>query len=189
MWCAISWSWMNWTPPFSNLGLHLPVAIIMTLAWFSTKFLKAPILLGPWLKICTLVWNRGNWRSYTMLWIDIIKNKARYNRIDAKCRQMMFRSVPTNPYLESLVKWNWCKFRGLCRHSTSVVILPNSGGRVRNSPKLCWRNIWMVLFVNNTDVRSSATRCIFLVLHQHHPLHTNAICKVGSVMEFVANIN
>ena len=45
----------------------------------------------------------------------------------------------------------------------------------------------MVPFVNNTDVRSSATRCIFLVLHQHHPLHTNAICKVGSVMEFTKN--
>ena len=74
MWCAISWSWMNWTPPFSNLGLHLPVAIIMTLAWFSTKFLKAPILLGPvlgltWLKLCVIVWNRDNWRSYAMLWI------------------------------------------------------------------------------------------------------------------------
>ena len=34
--------------------------------------------------------------------------------------------VPTNPYLESLVKQNRCKFRGLCLHSTSVVILPNN---------------------------------------------------------------
>ena len=38
--------------------------------------------------------------------IDIINNKARYNRIDAKYCQMAFRSVPTNPYLESLVKQN-----------------------------------------------------------------------------------
>ena len=38
---------------------------------------------------------------------------------------MAFQSVPTNPYLESLAKQNWCKFRGLCLHSTSVVILPN----------------------------------------------------------------
>ena len=37
---------------------------------------------------------------------------------------MAFRSIPTNPYLESLVKQNWCKSRGLCLHSTSVVIPP-----------------------------------------------------------------
>ena len=43
--------------------------------------------------------------------IDIINNKARYNEIDAKYRQMAFQSVPTNPYLEFLVKQNWCKFR------------------------------------------------------------------------------
>ena len=58
--------------------------------------------------------------------IDIINNKARYNQIDAKKCQMAFRSVPTNPYLESLVMQNWCDFRGLCLHSTSVVILPNT---------------------------------------------------------------
>ena len=40
---------------------------------------------------------------------------------------MTFRSVPTNPYLESLVKRNGCKFRQLCLHSTSVVILSNIG--------------------------------------------------------------
>ena len=57
--------------------------------------------------------------------IDMINNRARYNPIDAKYQQMAFRSVRTNPYLESLVKLNWCKFRGLCLHSTSVVILPN----------------------------------------------------------------
>ena len=37
---------------------------------------------------------------------------------------MVLQSVPTNPYLESLVKQNWYKFRGLCLHSTGV-ILPN----------------------------------------------------------------
>ena len=37
--------------------------------------------------------------------------KARYNRIDAKYRKLAFQSVPTNPYLEYLVKQNWCKFR------------------------------------------------------------------------------
>ena len=67
--------------------------------------------------------NSSHWKS------DIINNKARYNWIDAKYRQMVFRSVPTIvptiPYLESLVKQNWCKFRGLRLHSTSVVILPN----------------------------------------------------------------
>ena len=36
--------------------------------------------------------------------IDIINNKARNNRINAKYCQIAFRSVPTNPYLESLVK-------------------------------------------------------------------------------------
>ena len=45
--------------------------------------------------------------------IDIINNKARNNRINAKYHQMAFRSVPTNPYLEFLVKQNRCKFRGL----------------------------------------------------------------------------
>ena len=57
--------------------------------------------------------------------IDIINNKARYNQIYAKYHQMTFRSVPTNPYLESLVKRNWCKFRRLCLDSMSVVILSN----------------------------------------------------------------
>ena len=56
--------------------------------------------------------------------IDLINSKARYNKVDAKYRQMALQSVPTNPYLESLAKQNWCKFRGLCLHSTSVVILP-----------------------------------------------------------------
>ena len=71
--------------------------------------------------------------------IDMINNKARYNRIDAKYRQMAFRSVPTNPYLESLVKQNWCKFRGLCLHSTSVVILPNRGGRLLKKRSIEWQ--------------------------------------------------
>ena len=57
--------------------------------------------------------------------IDMINTKASYNQINAKYQQMAFQSVPTNPYLESLVKQNWCKFRGLCLHSTSVVIFPN----------------------------------------------------------------
>ena len=35
-------------------------------------------------------------------------------------------TVPTYPYLKSLVKQNWYKFRGLIRHSTGVVILPDS---------------------------------------------------------------
>ena len=65
--------------------------------------------------------------------IDIINNKARYNRIDAKYQQMAFWSAPTNPYLESLVKQNWSKFRGLCLHSTSVVILPNYSEIITNS--------------------------------------------------------
>jgi hypothetical protein len=34
---------------------------------------------------------------------------------------MEFRSVPTYPYLESLVKQNWCTFRGLCLHSWEVL--------------------------------------------------------------------
>ena len=52
--------------------------------------------------------------------IDIINNKARYNGIDAKYQRMAFRSVPTNPYLEFLVKQKWCKFRRLCLYSMSV---------------------------------------------------------------------
>ena len=38
--------------------------------------------------------------------IDIMNNRVRYKRIDAKYQQMAFESVPTNPYLESLVKRN-----------------------------------------------------------------------------------
>ena len=38
--------------------------------------------------------------------IDILNNKARYNQSNAKYCQMAFRSVPTNPYLEYLVKQN-----------------------------------------------------------------------------------
>ena len=58
---------------------------------------------------------RITWKSprISKLGIGVINNKARYNQIDAKYRQMVFRSVPTNPYFESLVKPNWCKFRGL----------------------------------------------------------------------------
>ena len=56
---------------------------------------------------------------------DIINNRAKYSQIDAKYQQIGFWSVTTNTCLESLVKQNWCKFRGLCMHSTSVVILPN----------------------------------------------------------------
>ena len=50
----------------------------------------------------------------------MINNKARYNQIDAKYQQMAFRSVTANPYLESLVKQNWCKFRELCLHSRII---------------------------------------------------------------------
>ena len=57
---------------------------------------------------------------------DIINSKARYNRIDAKYRPITFRSVSADPYLELLVKRNWCKFRGLCLRSMSIVILPNT---------------------------------------------------------------
>ena len=49
-------------------------------------------------------------------------NKTSDNRIDAKYCQMAFRSVPTNPYLEYSVKQNWCKFKVVPLHSTSVVI-------------------------------------------------------------------
>jgi hypothetical protein len=68
-----------------------------------------------------------NYKSQCLLWFKIyyLHNKARYNQIDAKYCQMVFWSVPTNPYLESVVKQNWCKSRGLCQHSTSVFILPN----------------------------------------------------------------
>ena len=52
--------------------------------------------------------------------IDIINNKARYNPIDAKYWQMALRSVLTTPYLECLVKQNWCKFRELCLHSRII---------------------------------------------------------------------
>ena len=38
--------------------------------------------------------------------IDMINNKAMYNQINAKYQQMAYISVPTNPYLESLVKQN-----------------------------------------------------------------------------------
>ena len=44
------------------------------------------------------------WKVFLIENIDMINNRARYNRIDAKCRQMAFRSVPTNPYLASLVQ-------------------------------------------------------------------------------------
>ena len=63
--------------------------------------------------------------SATDLLFDIINKKARYNGINVKYWQMAFWSVPTNQYLESLVKQNQCKFKGLFLHSTSVVILPN----------------------------------------------------------------
>ena len=39
--------------------------------------------------------------------IDIINNKARYNRIGEKYRQMAFRSVPTN-------SWNPCSNKTAC---------------------------------------------------------------------------
>ena len=45
---------------------------------------------------------------------------------DAKYRQIAFQSIQNNPYLETLVKQYWCKFRGLCLHSTMVVIFPNT---------------------------------------------------------------
>ena len=57
--------------------------------------------------------------------IDIINNKAKYNPIDVRYQQMAFRSVPINPYLDSLVKQNWCRSRELCLHSAIVFILPN----------------------------------------------------------------
>ena len=43
-------------------------------------------------------------------------------------------------YLDPLVKWKWCKFRGLCLHSTNVVILPNrskSTGKETGKTHLC----------------------------------------------------
>ena len=89
-----------------------------------------PLLLA---NTVTHVLPHGRIKVFRMMKIDIINNKARYNRIDAKYRQMAFRSV-ANPYLESLVKRNWCKFRGLCLHNTSVVILPN----VRTTTWHCW---------------------------------------------------
>ena len=36
-----------------------------------------------------------------------------------------------NNYLDPLVKRKGCKFRGLCLHSTSVVILPNIKGNLK----------------------------------------------------------
>ena len=119
-----------------NVKLRMDIASLLQIGQFSIlgwQFLQmtCPLLQANWmfwfgdLKI-------DPWRVPSLLtcmtsvaeydfWL-----KARYNRIDAKYRQMAFRSVPTNPYLESLVKRNWCKFRGLCLHSTSVVILPNT---------------------------------------------------------------
>ena len=43
-------------------------------------------------------------KKLIILTVDIISNKARYNWIDTKYRQMAFSSVSSNPYLESLVK-------------------------------------------------------------------------------------
>ena len=74
----------------------------------------------------------------------MINNKARYNQIDAKYRQMAFQSVPTNPYLEFLVKRNWCKFRGLCLHIESVVILSNCFAF-----KMWKKKIWTLHLISN----------------------------------------
>ena len=52
--------------------------------------------------------------------IDIINN----NRIDAKYWYINHWTWVDN-YLDPLVKRKWCKFRGLCLHSTNVIILPN----------------------------------------------------------------
>ena len=43
-----------------------------------------------------------------------------------------------NNYLEPLVKQKWCKSRGLCLHSTSVVILPNTRKVILNAVKGNW---------------------------------------------------
>ena len=68
--------------------------------------------------------------------IDVINN-----RINTKYRQMAFQSVPTNPYLESLVKQNLCKFRRLYLYSTSAVILPNS----LFTNQEIWSKFWRIL--------------------------------------------
>ena len=51
---------------------------------------------------------------------------------------LRWRSDQFQPYLESLVKQNWCKFRGLCLHNTSVVILPNDWQTRLTGNQPCW---------------------------------------------------
>jgi hypothetical protein len=47
------------------------------------------------------------------------------NRINANYRQIAFQSFPS--HLGEITVWLWSnEFRGLCLHSVSVVILPNS---------------------------------------------------------------